>query len=124
MSTISRTIRNVIKAGPASAFKQMNNIHDTKWGILVGTDRNGNKFFENNDEISGSFHDWFRRTTNSILKLCFCILNQVVNVGLNSLAATLTVQILTLLGKYFTIPSTDTNNNNKLNRECWYGRYW
>lgn len=53
MSTIGRTIKNVLKAGPASALKQMNTIGDTKWGVLVGVDRNGNKFFENNDEISG-----------------------------------------------------------------------
>ncbi|KAI7857115.1 NADH ubiquinone oxidoreductase subunit NDUFA12-domain-containing protein [Circinella umbellata] len=53
MSTIGRTIKNVMKVGPSNALKQMNNISDTKWGALIGVDRNGNKFFENNDEVSG-----------------------------------------------------------------------
>ncbi|KAG0164895.1 hypothetical protein DFQ28_009554 [Apophysomyces sp. BC1034] len=53
MSTIGRTIKNAIKVGPRNALKQMNNIGDTKWGPLIGIDRNGNKYFENNDEISG-----------------------------------------------------------------------
>ncbi|CDS05425.1 hypothetical protein LRAMOSA07953 [Lichtheimia ramosa] len=53
MSTIGRTIKNVLKAGPANSLKQMNNIGDTKWGAFIGADRFGNKYFENNDEISG-----------------------------------------------------------------------
>lgn len=54
MSTIGRTIKNVLKAGPANSLKQMNNIGDTKWGAFIGADRFGNKYFENNDEISGT----------------------------------------------------------------------
>ncbi|KAI8374118.1 NADH ubiquinone oxidoreductase subunit NDUFA12-domain-containing protein [Radiomyces spectabilis] len=53
MSTIGRTLKNVMKVGPANALKQMNYIGDTKWGRLVGVDANGNQYFENNDEISG-----------------------------------------------------------------------
>ncbi|ORE19276.1 NDUFA12-domain-containing protein [Rhizopus microsporus] len=53
MSTIGRTVKNFLKVGPSSYFKQMNTIGDTKWGRLVGVDANGNKFFENNDEVSG-----------------------------------------------------------------------
>ncbi|CEG83594.1 Putative NADH ubiquinone oxidoreductase subunit NDUFA12 [Rhizopus microsporus] len=54
MSTIGRTVKNFLKVGPSSYFKQMNTIGDTKWGRLVGVDANGNKFFENNDEVSGN----------------------------------------------------------------------
>ncbi|OBZ84856.1 NADH dehydrogenase [ubiquinone] 1 alpha subcomplex subunit 12 [Choanephora cucurbitarum] len=53
MSTIGRTIKNFMKVGPSSYIKQMDTIGDTKWGRLVGTDVNGNKYFENNDEVSG-----------------------------------------------------------------------
>lgn len=53
MSTIGRTIKNILKTGPKDALHQMNNIGDTKWGALIGVDRFGNKYFENNDEISG-----------------------------------------------------------------------
>ncbi|ORY96814.1 NADH ubiquinone oxidoreductase subunit NDUFA12-domain-containing protein, partial [Syncephalastrum racemosum] len=53
MSTLPRTIKNVLKAGPLNSLKQMNTIGDTKYGALIGIDRNGNKFFENNDEVSG-----------------------------------------------------------------------
>lgn len=54
MSTIGRTVKNFLKVGPSSYFKQMNTIGDTKWGRLVGVDANGNKYFENNDEVSGN----------------------------------------------------------------------
>lgn len=53
MSTIGRTLKNLMKVGPASYMKQLDNICDTKWGRLVGTDVNGNKYFENLDEVSG-----------------------------------------------------------------------
>ncbi|KAG0745045.1 hypothetical protein G6F57_009388 [Rhizopus arrhizus] len=53
MSTIGRTLKNFVKVGPVSYIKQMNNIGDTKWGRLAGIDANGNKYFENNDEVSG-----------------------------------------------------------------------
>ncbi|KAI7868465.1 NADH ubiquinone oxidoreductase subunit NDUFA12-domain-containing protein [Spinellus fusiger] len=53
MSTFGRTLKNIIKVGPANALKQMNTIGDIKWGLLVGTDVNGNKYFESQDEVSG-----------------------------------------------------------------------
>ncbi|KAG2205987.1 hypothetical protein INT47_005305 [Mucor saturninus] len=53
MSTIGRTLKNLMKVGPASYMKQLDTICDTKWGRLVGTDVNGNKYFENLDEVSG-----------------------------------------------------------------------
>ncbi|KAI8362765.1 NADH ubiquinone oxidoreductase subunit NDUFA12-domain-containing protein [Blakeslea trispora] len=53
MSTLGRTIKNLMKVGPSSYIKQMDTIGDTKWGRLIGTDLNGNKYFENNDEVSG-----------------------------------------------------------------------
>ncbi len=54
MSTIGRTLKNFLKVGPSSYIKQLDTIGDTKWGRLVGTDVNGNKYFENLDEISGT----------------------------------------------------------------------
>ncbi|KAH8734021.1 NADH ubiquinone oxidoreductase subunit NDUFA12-domain-containing protein [Ilyonectria robusta] len=51
MSTISRTLSNLYKVGIKDYFKQMLYIGDTKYGRLVGTDRAGNKFFENNEEL-------------------------------------------------------------------------
>jgi len=51
MSTIGRTIKNFGKVGFKDFFKQMNYIGDTKAGTLIGTDRFGNKYFENNDEL-------------------------------------------------------------------------
>ncbi|KAH8664381.1 NADH:ubiquinone oxidoreductase 13.4kD subunit [Xylariales sp. PMI_506] len=51
MSTITRTVRNLWKVGIKDYFHQMNYIGDTKAGILVGTDRFGNKYFENNEEL-------------------------------------------------------------------------
>lgn len=54
MSTIGRTIRNLLKVGPANAWRQLNYIGDTKAGTLVGTDVFGNKYYENTvDEIYG-----------------------------------------------------------------------
>ncbi|KAI1199277.1 NADH:ubiquinone oxidoreductase 13.4kD subunit [Nemania serpens] len=51
MSTVTRTLKNLWKVGPRDAWRQMNYIGDTKAGTLVGTDRWGNKFFENNEEL-------------------------------------------------------------------------
>jgi hypothetical protein len=59
MSTFGRAVKNIMKVGPRSSIKQLDTICDIKYGRLVGTDVNGNKYFENNDEISG--------------KLLFCI---------------------------------------------------
>ncbi|CVL00616.1 related to nadh-ubiquinone oxidoreductase subunit b17.2 [Fusarium mangiferae] len=46
MSTISRTLSNLRKVGIKMLY-----IGDTKAGRLIGTDRAGNKFFENNEEL-------------------------------------------------------------------------
>lgn len=54
MSTIGRTLKNLMKIGPSQYMKQLDTICDTKWGRLVGTDVNGNKYFENLDEVSGN----------------------------------------------------------------------
>ncbi|KAJ9417719.1 NADH-ubiquinone oxidoreductase [Fusarium oxysporum] len=51
MSTISRTLSNLRKVGIKDYFVQMLYIGDTKAGRLIGTDRAGNKFFENNEEL-------------------------------------------------------------------------
>ncbi|KAI5461739.1 NADH ubiquinone oxidoreductase subunit NDUFA12-domain-containing protein [Mariannaea sp. PMI_226] len=51
MSTLSRTFRNLRKVGIKDYFTQMLYIGDTKYGRLVGTDRAGNKYFENLEEL-------------------------------------------------------------------------
>ncbi|KAF4975381.1 hypothetical protein FZEAL_7832 [Fusarium zealandicum] len=51
MSTISRTLSNLRKVGIKDFFRQMLYIGDTKHGRLIGTDRAGNKYFENNEEL-------------------------------------------------------------------------
>ncbi|KAI0024558.1 NADH:ubiquinone oxidoreductase 13.4kD subunit [Xylariomycetidae sp. FL0641] len=51
MSTITRTLLNLRKIGIKEYFHQLNYIGDTKAGILVGTDRFGNKYFEDNEEL-------------------------------------------------------------------------
>ncbi|KAI9270111.1 NADH ubiquinone oxidoreductase subunit NDUFA12-domain-containing protein [Helicostylum pulchrum] len=53
MSTIGRTLKNLMKIGPSQYMRQLDTICDTKWGRLVGTDANGNRYFENLDEVSG-----------------------------------------------------------------------
>ncbi|KAL7268141.1 hypothetical protein RUND412_009245 [Rhizina undulata] len=50
MSTITRTVRNLFRVGPKAAFWQMMYIGDIKAGTLIGTDRFGNKYYENKDE--------------------------------------------------------------------------
>ncbi|KAI5790125.1 putative NADH-ubiquinone oxidoreductase subunit B17.2 [Geopyxis carbonaria] len=50
MSTPLRTLRNLRRIGIRQAVHQMIGIGDTKAGTLVGTDRFGNKFYENNTE--------------------------------------------------------------------------
>lgn len=40
--------------GPARFMRQLNNIGDTKVGTLVGTDKFGNKYFENLNESYGT----------------------------------------------------------------------
>ncbi|KAI0453570.1 NADH:ubiquinone oxidoreductase 13.4kD subunit [Xylaria acuta] len=51
MSTITRTVKNLWKVGVRDAWHQLNHIGDTKAGTLIGTDRWGNKYFENNEEL-------------------------------------------------------------------------
>ncbi|KKY24324.1 putative nadh-ubiquinone oxidoreductase subunit [Diplodia seriata] len=47
MSTITRTLRNLRRVGVKDAWHQMQYIGDTKAGALIGTDKYGNKYFEN-----------------------------------------------------------------------------
>ncbi|KAJ5908434.1 hypothetical protein N7495_001116 [Penicillium taxi] len=47
MSTILRSLRNLRRIGLKEAGHQMQNIGDTKAGTLIGTDRFGNKYYEN-----------------------------------------------------------------------------
>ncbi|KZZ92859.1 NADH:ubiquinone oxidoreductase, 17.2kDa subunit [Moelleriella libera RCEF 2490] len=51
MSTIPRTLSNLRKVGIKDYFRQLLYIGDTKHGRLVGTDRAGNKYFENLEEL-------------------------------------------------------------------------
>ncbi|KAI1173468.1 NADH:ubiquinone oxidoreductase 13.4kD subunit [Nemania sp. FL0916] len=51
MSTITRTLRNLRKVGIKDAWHQLNYIGDTKAGTLIGVDKWGNKYFENNEEL-------------------------------------------------------------------------
>ncbi|EOD50723.1 NADH:ubiquinone oxidoreductase 17.2kDa subunit [Neofusicoccum parvum] len=50
MSYITRTLRNLRRVGVKDAWHQMQYIGDTKAGTLIGTDRYGNKYFENLEE--------------------------------------------------------------------------
>ncbi|KAI1004100.1 hypothetical protein K3495_g4115 [Podosphaera aphanis] len=51
MSTLTRTIKNLWRAGIRDAAHQMQHIGDTKAGALIGTDRYGNKYYENMEEL-------------------------------------------------------------------------
>ncbi|KAK3377531.1 NADH ubiquinone oxidoreductase subunit NDUFA12-domain-containing protein [Podospora didyma] len=51
MSYITRTLGNLRKIGLKEYWHQLNYIGDTKAGVLVGTDKFGNKFYENNEEL-------------------------------------------------------------------------
>ncbi|PYI09990.1 putative NADH-ubiquinone oxidoreductase subunit B17.2 [Aspergillus sclerotiicarbonarius CBS 121057] len=51
MSTIIRTLRNLKRIGFKEYGHQMQYIGDTKAGTLIGVDRYGNKFFENEEEL-------------------------------------------------------------------------
>ncbi|EUC42888.1 hypothetical protein COCMIDRAFT_102346 [Bipolaris oryzae ATCC 44560] len=49
MSTLLRTLRNLRRIGIKASF--LSSLHcDTKAGTLIGTDRYGNKYFENLEE--------------------------------------------------------------------------
>ena len=50
-SSLIRVIRNIRRAsGIREVFKMMNGIGDIKYGELVGTDRFGNRYYENTSE--------------------------------------------------------------------------
>ncbi|KAK2070444.1 hypothetical protein P8C59_004934 [Phyllachora maydis] len=51
MSTPSRTLRNLRKIGFKQYMVQLMYIGDTKAGTLIGTDKFGNKFYEDNEEL-------------------------------------------------------------------------
>ncbi|KAG9248228.1 NADH-ubiquinone oxidoreductase subunit B17.2 [Calycina marina] len=52
MSTILRSLQNLRRSGIKNALHQMQNIGDTKAGTLIGTDKFGNKYYENlKDEL-------------------------------------------------------------------------
>ncbi|KAK0618988.1 NADH ubiquinone oxidoreductase subunit NDUFA12-domain-containing protein [Immersiella caudata] len=51
MSYLTRTLGNLRKIGFKEYWHQLNYIGDTKAGRLVGTDRFGNKYFEDNEEL-------------------------------------------------------------------------
>jgi len=51
MSTIPRTLGNLRKIGLLEYWHQLHYIGDTKAGVLVGRDRFGNKYYENNEEL-------------------------------------------------------------------------
>ncbi|CAK7267323.1 hypothetical protein SEPCBS119000_002490 [Sporothrix epigloea] len=50
MSTISRTLGYLRRIGIKEYWHQLNYIGDTKAGTLIGTDKFGNKFYENMQE--------------------------------------------------------------------------
>ncbi|KAI1469818.1 NDUFA12-domain-containing protein [Daldinia caldariorum] len=51
MSTITRTLANLWRVGIKDYFHQLQYIGDTKAGTLVGVDRFGNKYFQNDEEL-------------------------------------------------------------------------
>ncbi|KAK5656697.1 hypothetical protein OQA88_4243 [Cercophora sp. LCS_1] len=51
MSTITRTLGNLRKIGFKEYWHQLNYIGDTKAGRLVGSDKFGNKYYENAEEL-------------------------------------------------------------------------
>ena len=55
MSSLTRTFKNFLKIGPRDYLRQMLYIGDTRAGTLVGIDQFGNKYYENLEEIFGTF---------------------------------------------------------------------
>ncbi|KAK3359626.1 NADH ubiquinone oxidoreductase subunit NDUFA12-domain-containing protein [Lasiosphaeria hispida] len=51
MSYLTRTLGNLRKIGFKEYWHQLNYIGDTKAGKLVGVDKFGNKYFEDNEEL-------------------------------------------------------------------------
>ncbi|KAJ5287184.1 hypothetical protein N7478_002870 [Penicillium angulare] len=64
MSTILRTLRNLRRVGLKDYAHQMQNIGDTKAGTLIGTDRWGNKYYENMAEELPLRTRWVDYKTN------------------------------------------------------------
>ncbi|KAF3925898.1 hypothetical protein ABW20_dc0104828 [Dactylellina cionopaga] len=60
MSTIPRTLRNIWRTGFRESFWQLATIGDTKAGTLVGTDKFGNKYFQNDAEELPLRNRWVR----------------------------------------------------------------
>ncbi|EOO00914.1 putative nadh-ubiquinone oxidoreductase subunit protein [Phaeoacremonium minimum UCRPA7] len=50
MSTVTRTLGYIRRIGLKEYWHQLNYIGDTKAGTLIGTDKFGNKFYENMEE--------------------------------------------------------------------------
>ena len=71
MSSLPRTIKGFLSMGPARFMRQLNNIGDTKVGTLVGTDKFGNKYFENLNESYGTEDTSQLATHLYIHSLCF-----------------------------------------------------
>ncbi|CEH14449.1 NADH:ubiquinone oxidoreductase, B17.2 subunit [Ceraceosorus bombacis] len=55
--SLARTIANARKAGLSKFWRDLQYIGDAKAGTLVGIDRNGNKYYEDLNEIPGR-HRW------------------------------------------------------------------
>ncbi|KAK3942496.1 putative nadh-ubiquinone oxidoreductase [Diplogelasinospora grovesii] len=51
MSYITRTLGNIRRIGLKEYWHQLQYIGDTKAGTLVGVDKFGNKYYENNEEL-------------------------------------------------------------------------
>jgi len=51
MSTLWRTLSNLRKIGIKEYAHQMQYMGDTKAGTYIATDRYGNKYYENKDEL-------------------------------------------------------------------------
>ena len=55
--SLLRVIKNAIRIGPKEFVTQLWHIGDTKYGVLVGVDQFGNKYYENKDEIFGRYRE-------------------------------------------------------------------
>ncbi|KAN0064134.1 hypothetical protein ACQY0O_003301 [Thecaphora frezii] len=55
--SLARTINYIRQVGFKRYWRDLNYIGDAKAGRLVGTDRNGNRYYENLEEVPGR-HRW------------------------------------------------------------------
>ncbi|EPQ27672.1 uncharacterized protein PFL1_04810 [Pseudozyma flocculosa PF-1] len=55
--SLARTINYIRQVGLKRYWRDLNYIGDAKAGRLVGTDRNGNRYYENLNEVPGR-HRW------------------------------------------------------------------